>query len=120
MKNKIRKLTDEEKFQAKSCPEIRDGIADEAKRLRRNGLKWVYKISHGPLLNALIAWYMDQTPAQREKIAREGLEALTAILSKPYEAPGSAPAPANPSKVDGTGGSARRTGKYRNSEKPIS
>jgi hypothetical protein len=82
-----RELTDLEKIQAKSCPEIVDGIIAEAKRLKRKGLKWKHKISHGPLINFLIAWYLDQSPDQREQIAKQGSEVLVRILGKPYEAP---------------------------------
>jgi hypothetical protein len=89
----LRELTDLEKIQAKSCPEIVDGIIAEAKRLKRKGLKWRYKISHGPLVNWLIAWYLRQPQAQREKIAHEGCDILIEMLGKPYEAPSAPVAP---------------------------
>lgn len=79
-------LDDKTKLQAKSCPEVVDGLVAEAKRLKRQAdLKWVYRLSHGPLLNALVVWYLRQPPAQREEIAREGLEALGELVNKPID-----------------------------------
>ena len=122
MRTNIRELLDTEKIQAKSCPEIRDGISDEAKRLRRIGMKWKYKLAQGPLINFLIAWYLKQPPGEREKIAEEGMAILTDILSHPYTAPGdksaTAPGP-TVSKVDGRGGSARRVNNDRNTKKAV-
>ncbi len=81
----MRTLTDAHRLQSPSIPELTRGLRDVADALKDAGYRHdKRKLSHGPLLNAVIAWYLAQTEAERERIAQQGLAVLEAILSRPY------------------------------------
>jgi hypothetical protein len=108
------------KFQTYSCAEIMDGIEDEAKHLRRHrGMKWQYGLKQGPLTNFVLAWYLKQEPAEKERIAMEGKRLLEETLSKPTERREDPPSSVIKSKADGRGGSAKKL-PNRHSYKPVS
>lgn len=109
----MRDLADSPKLQGQSCPEIADWLNIEAKRLGRKGIRWKRRVSAGPLLNFLVAWYQSLPPEDRERIARGGHDRLRTLLSIPADEP------AVVSRVNTRGGSARCLGDHGYSREPV-
>ncbi len=86
--NRTRSLDARWKIQTPSCPEIQRGLRYESDRLADAGVKhFQRKIAPGPLMNAVIAWFLSRSDDDREAIVRDGLTVLDKILSQSYVPP---------------------------------
>ena len=78
---KPQKSSHDDRLQTPSIPGIVNGltiarIGLNARRIKHRGRK----LKDGPLLNALVAWFLDQTGDEQARIAREGLVVFEGML----------------------------------------
>ncbi len=79
--SKEQKSSHEYRLQTPSIPALADGLV--IARMALNALKIKHKgrkLKDGPLINALVAWYLSQSAEDQARIAREGLERFEALL----------------------------------------
>jgi hypothetical protein len=72
MASMAREASESDKIQAWSWPEILEGIQHAATRLRRPTRGIGRALSHGPLMNAIILWFLKQPEHRQIEIARSG------------------------------------------------
>lgn len=78
------------RLQTMSVPDLTEGLIKVRLRLNRAGvLHRGRKLKDGPLLNAIVAWYLRLDDAEQDRIAAEGLAGFEAIL----DGAGTPPAP---------------------------
>jgi hypothetical protein len=76
------------KVQAESLPEIKRGLRNEAERLSDEGVRFQgHVVWPGNLLNAVLCWFLDLGPAERERIAAVGMRAFEEHLASDQPAP---------------------------------
>jgi hypothetical protein len=75
------KPTHEFRLQTPSIPELQQGLVMARMRLNVRGVKHrTRKLKDGPLLNALVAWFIAQPSEHQEQIAREGVRLFEGLL----------------------------------------
>ncbi len=76
----MRNFTKSHKLQADSLVEIKRGLIRASESLTDSGARYNTRpIKPGNLLNALVVWFLRQSPADQSRIAREGLASLQQI-----------------------------------------
>lgn len=69
------------RIQTPSIPDLADGLTTARMRLNRRGIQHRQrKLKDGPLINALVAWYLTQVEDEQARIATEGLRRFEAML----------------------------------------
>lgn len=85
----MRKLAKEYRLQADSIGEITDAFDAAVKKLvRTHGLTFGarnFKLRPGPLLNALILWFVELPEEQRRKLAVDSVARLERFLAESVE-----------------------------------
>lgn len=75
-----RKLTDQDRIQTPSIPELKDGLEAVATRIAR-GVKFQgRKLRYGPMLNAIIAEFLRLSEDQQDAMVASGLQLLETLL----------------------------------------
>jgi hypothetical protein len=71
-----REASQDDKLQAWSWPELLEGIQHAATELRRPTRGIGRALSHGPLMNAVVLWFLKQPPERQAEIAKSGKRGL--------------------------------------------
>lgn len=75
-----RKLSDQDRIQTPSIPELKDGLEAVATRIAR-GVKFQgRKLRYGPMLNAIIAEFLRLSEGQQDAMVESGLQLLETLL----------------------------------------
>ncbi len=75
------KVSHSSRIQTPSIPALADGITMARIALNRRALKHHgRKLKDGPLINAIVAWFLDQAEDEQARIAAEGLRFFEAML----------------------------------------
>jgi hypothetical protein len=75
------KPSHEFRIQTPSIPDLVEGLANARMRLNRRSLKHRgRKLADGPLVNAIVAWYLSRLNDEQARIAAEGLKLYEAML----------------------------------------
>src|SRR5208283_612602 len=76
----MREPSENEKLQAPSIPEIKDGLITETVRLARLVKFRGRKLRPGPLINAVLLHFLKMPAEERARIAQVGVAAYEALL----------------------------------------
>lgn len=78
---KKQKASHDSRIQTPSIPDLADGITMARMRCNRRELKHRRrKLKDGPLINAIVAWFLTRSHEEQASIAEEGLKRFEAML----------------------------------------
>jgi hypothetical protein len=105
------------RLQADSVPEVAGDFEKAVLRLAHDVRFQGRKLRPGPALNALVLWFVELPEAERERVARDAIRRLEAVMDDAPVIPAPAPAdspigqPYDPDTARPLNGPRRRKGK---------